>query len=483
MKYLSVIAISVCCLIYTSVANADVIEIIKVNTNEIYPVEYHLYAEQPTGYVEVKNISDLEKIHIDATVEMTNYTAETIVGSETLHPGESAKVPLLMAFKTNILSLKKPISELPSQITIAVYAGENKIDQKMISHRYRVYSRNRIPQEVEKLAMFVNPKDRIISDYIANNVILAEAGNRLERAEKLFAALQSSEIKCLSAPVGEDVEHPRELLRTKLGTSYDCSLLYAALLESNEIPAALAFVPQQYMLVLFEMPDGKVTRNNRKWIPIDMRELKQTFSGAQEAGANAYGNWQETGELKFIDLRQTWQKYQPVQFETANDIIAAKNIESGIKHAQRGELDEAFAIFDKIFVTNKNNSVALNNLGNLHLLKGDANKAIDTYQKAISNDEDDAGILLNIGLTYYTQGNDEASIAYFTQAREHLDNYTQMCTLLGIKPDDEQHEDLKERLLKADAVVRRDNEIISRPLGTRRVVLLAASLPVYWKWE
>jgi hypothetical protein len=84
-------------------------------------------------------------------------------------------------------------------------------------------------------------------------------------------------------------------------------------------------------------------------------------------------------------------------------------------------------------------------------------------------------------MVYYIQGNDEQAVKFFTQAREYLANYTQMCNLLSIKPDDEQYDDLKERLEKADAIVRNDTEVISRPLGTRRVVVFAMNMPVYWK--
>ena len=488
MRYFSIIATSICCLIYVFAANAGVIEITKVNTNELFPVEYQLYAEHPTGYVEVKNTSDVDgqKIRVDVTVEVKKYTADVIIGEATLNPGESAEIPLLVAFKPDILLLRKRISELPARIEIVAYFGEDEIEQETISHQYKVYSLKRMPKEPEKLAMFVNPKDQIISKYLADQrSTLEEVGSRTEIAEKLYTMLQSSKIQCFSIPVGKDkeVKHPRELLRTKMGNSYDCSLLYAALLERYKVPAALAFIPQKYMLVIFESPDGQITWDNRKWTPVDMRELKKSFTDARVAGVTSYNKWKESGELKVIDLRKTWQKYEPVQFETMMDIMRANRIESGIKLAQQSYLDErnldnAFMLFTEMLENNKNDPVVINNLGNVYLLKGDYDKAITTYQKAVNNDKEDAAILLNIGVAYYFRGNDDEAVEFFTQAREHLDDYTQMCISLSIDPNDKRYADLQERLARADGIVRKDNEIISRPLGTRRVVMFA---PVYWK--
>ena len=483
MRYFSIIGASICCLIYVFAANAGVIEITKVKTNELFPVEYQLYAEQPTGYVEVTNTSDIkgQQIRVDATVEIKNYTADTVIRSVTLASGKSGRVPLLVAFKPNILALRKPLSQLTARIEIVAYSGEEKIDQKTIPHQYAVYSLNRMPKEAEKLAMFVNPKDPIVSKYLADKGSrLAETSSRTEIAEKLYAMLQASQIKCFPIPVGKDVKHPRGLLRTKMGNSYDCSLLYAALLERYKVPAALAFVPQKYMIVTFESPNGPVTWDNRKWTPVDMRELK-AYADAQVAGITAYNKWAESGELKLVDLRKTWHKYQPVQFETIVDVMRANKIESGIKLAQQGELDNALMLFTEMLEKNKNDPVVINNLGNLHLLKGDLDKAISTYQQAISRDAEDAAILLNIGIAYYMQGNDDKAVEFFTQARERLDNYTRMCILLGIKPDEKQYADLQQRLEKADGIVREDNEVISRPLGTRRVVMFAMTTPVYWK--
>jgi len=482
MRYLSITAAFICCLIYAFTANAGIIDIAKVKTNELFPVEYQLYAEQSTGYVEVKNTSNTAgpELRVEATVEIAEYTAGTIIGSATLKPGESAKVPLLVAFKPEILSLKKPISELSARIKIAVYSGDNEIEPpKTINQTYKVYSLNRMPQEPEKLAMFVNPWDSVLSEYLADKrETLERVGNRTEIAEKLYAMLQASRIQCFPAPVGKDVKHPRELLNLKLGNSYDCSLLYAALLEHYKVPVVLAFIPQKHKLVTFESPDGQVTWENRKWTPVDMRELKKTFSDAQAAGATSYSKWKETGTLKLVDLRKTWQEYQPVQFETMADVMRANKIESGIKLAQQGELDNALMLFKEMLETDKNDPVAINNLGNLYLLKGDLDKAISTYQRAVNNDAKDAAILLNIGMAYYIQGNDKEAVEFFTQAREHF-NYTKMRFLLGIEPDNEQHKDLIQRLEKADAIVRKDNEVMSRPLGTRRVII--STIPVYWK--
>ncbi len=482
MRYFSITAAFICCLIYAFTANAGVMEIVGVKTDELFPVEYQLYAEQSTGYVEVKNTSDVAgNIRVDATVEIPKYTAGTIIGSATLKPGESAKVPLLIAFKPDILSLKKPISELSARINIVAYSGDDELGQKTIAPRYRVYSLNRMPKEPEKLAMFVNPMDRIVSEYLADETAtLEKLGNRTEIAEKLYAMLQSHKIRCLSVPVGKDVQHPRELLKTKMGNSYDCSLLYAALLEHYKVPVVLAFIPQKQMLVTFESPDGQITWDNRKWTPVDMRDLKKTFSDAQVAGATSYSKWKETGTLKLIDLRKTWQKYQPVQFETMADVMRANKIESGVTLAQQGRLDNALMLFKEILATNKNDPIAINNLGNVYLLNGDFDKAISAYQRAVNNDAEDTAILLNIGMAYYIQGDDKEAVEFFTQAREHIE-YTKMCTLLGIEPDDKRHGDLIQRLEKADAIVMKDNEVMSRPLGTRRVVLFDTITPVYWK--
>ena len=82
----------------------------------------------------------------------------------------------------------------------------------------------------------------------------------------------------------------------------------------------------------------------------------------------------------------------------------------GIIYAQNGQVDEARKEFVKLLEEPTGRAAALTNLGNLSMLDGDGEVAVENYTQAAALDTADGGILLNLGLAYRQAGNDDAAV-------------------------------------------------------------------------
>jgi hypothetical protein len=117
----------------------------------------------------------------------------------------------------------------------------------------------------------------------------------------------------------------------------------------------------------------------------------------------------------------------------------ARTCEYGIALALSGQDAAAESVFVALLSRSPGDPRALNNLGNLHLWRGDPEVALSFYARAEVADTTDAGIALNEATALMIAGEDEA-------ARERADSGVQMAggpeeaaRLLGLRysgPDD-----------------------------------------------
>jgi tetratricopeptide (TPR) repeat protein len=347
-------------------------------------------------------------------------------------------------------------------------------------------------------------------------------------AQKLFELMQQARIICVnqaakevspsSAPLSTSwrgaggevsprgrgeyvVQYPSELLRTKIGSSCDCALLYAALLENSNVPVAL-MVSDEHILVLFqrqeqievspylrlphqgggnyaEQPSNGegvkefVSWKNKFWIPLDIRMLKATFPEAKEAGMQAYEKLKQEGKVKPFILREAWEKYKPVRFVSPQSV---KEMQLGITYVQHGEYEKAEQIFNR-HLNDDASAAAYNNLGNISIRRGNYKEAESRYLEAIKTDPGDGAIYLNLGIAYTIANEDKEAEAMFDSAYSELGSYAQMCYALGIKLDGLEHKEMQLLLKEAE---NRALQSRTRPLGVRGV-LDSKQLPLYWK--
>ncbi len=174
----------------------------------------------------------------------------------------------------------------------------------------------------------------------------------------------------------------------------------------------------------------------------------------------------------------------------------------GIIYAQNGQNDDARKEFVKLLEEPNGRAAALTNLGNLAVLAGDVDVALENYNQAAALDTVDAGILLDLGLALKSAGKDADADAVFARALTKAGGKERASYLLGLKSDDADTskgkvtklsgEEIKALLSKASARTPATNaqtagkdparaQVVSRPGGARAADVSATPATLYWK--
>lgn len=106
--------------------------------------------------------------------------------------------------------------------------------------------------------------------------------------------------------------------------------------------------------------------------------------------------------------------------------------EYGVSLAMSGEEARAESLFITMLSHTRGDSRALNNLGNLRLMRGETGVALAFYERALRGDSLDAGIHLNRATALMLIGDKERSALGFTRGIKLAGGVDQAQALLGL---------------------------------------------------
>lgn len=174
----------------------------------------------------------------------------------------------------------------------------------------------------------------------------------------------------------------------------------------------------------------------------------------------------------------------------------------GIIYAQNGQGDEARKEFVKLLEEPTGRATALTNLGNLAMLDGQVDVAVENYTQAAALDTSDGGILLNLGIAHQQAGRDDEAAVVIARALTKTGGAERAQYLLGIKSDSDtskgkvsklSNEEIKAMLARAktrvpaasatptDAKKGGATQVVSRPGGARAADVSVGATSLYWK--
>jgi Flp pilus assembly protein TadD len=114
--------------------------------------------------------------------------------------------------------------------------------------------------------------------------------------------------------------------------------------------------------------------------------------------------------------------------------------EYGVTLAISGEEARAESLFITMLSHSRGDARALNNLGNIRLLRGETSVALAFYGRALRGDSLDAGIHLNRATALMMIGDKEGSEEAFARGVKMAGGLEQAEALLGIPPEKESDE-------------------------------------------
>ena len=267
----------------------------------------------------------------------------------------------------------------------------------------------------------------------------------------------------------DSLQYPRETLKLKTGDCDDLSVLMAALLENLGIETSLIGTPG-HMHLMFRLdidpgkadtissnPEQYIIFENKIWIPVEATAIGSSFNEAWYKGSEIYNRWEKEKKAEITKVHDAWAVYQPATLPPATwspplpakgkiDDIMAKEInlqktkkmlelikphqdaleknpadlnikmQIGLIYAENGFYAEAIEGFNSIIAADRANSDAYTNIGNIHLMTGKIDSAIETYTRAEAVKPGDEEIKINLAIAYYKKGLLKKAQAKFKEA-------------------------------------------------------------------
>ncbi|RJP80919.1 MAG: tetratricopeptide repeat protein [Candidatus Zixiibacteriota bacterium] len=135
---------------------------------------------------------------------------------------------------------------------------------------------------------------------------------------------------------------------------------------------------------------------------------------------------EETDEAKKKELQnKAIEYYERVLQDSPDDANLVFNL--GLLYEDMGEFDQAIARFDRAAALNPNDLEALLHVAELYLQKMDnSHKAIEYYQKALTVDPDNAGILNNLGVAQMRVGVSEENQEMIEEGKKNIARATEL---------------------------------------------------------
>jgi TolB-like protein/tetratricopeptide (TPR) repeat protein len=479
-----------------------ILKILEINLNNLFPAKQKHYLTNPVGHITIKNSSATDITSVKISLFISQYMTSPWQKILEVKANSITKIPLLVTLNEKVFQIAED-TPIQAKVTIS-YQTEGQEYKDSLTISSLLYSRRAISWlEPEMLGAFVCLRDEIVQKFtraslvsLKNEKASLPLNNKLVRAMKIFASLQSYQLKYISDPrvnvvkgkrtvVLDNVQYPSETLAFKSGDCDDLTVLLASLLENVGIQCAVVNVPSHvFLLFNTEIPASKfnlvsfqkemvVIRENTVWLPIETTMLGEgaNFVTTWQKGIRNFRQWEKQEKLSLIDLAKVQVDYPPVAFkpdkkiqleidkkeivkkfrenwevfkktyeEDKNKVLAqltqAKSPQNtnqaGIIYALTGCVEKAKECFKENLDEEGENIFAHHNLANVYFLQNLLEEAEKEYHQAISLKKDEPGFYFNLGLLYFLKGESEKANKYFEKGCSFFETKQEAIVSLGL---------------------------------------------------
>lgn len=457
----------------------------------IFPVFYKHYDTNPLGRITLKNLEKYPLEDIEVTFQVSTFMdkPKTCGRVELLKPGEEVQVGLFALMgEDRVMAVTSPTK---AQATVALAFTAQKADARAEKvETVEILNRNAMTWEDDRrAAAFVSNLDPAVlrfSKAVAGAVRAMQpqaVSERFRLGAALYSALSLLGMSYVVDPSSSYAEFsakkmtvdylqfPRDTLEFKTGDCDDLSILYCALLESQDIPAAFVTVPGHIFAAfrldlgareaarLFERADDFIERADGLWVPVEVTMVGKDFLAAWREGARQWREHGPTPAAGFWPVREAWKSFERVgipgdspsagivqadaakataekdlrlvldrflgpqvtrlQAELSRQSGSAKLRNSlGVLYARFGMLDDAAREFRAATSARAPYAPALINLGAIAYSKQDYKVATDLYDQALRADPRSSGALLGLARVNFEMENYGATRASLEQLKQ-----------------------------------------------------------------
>ncbi len=228
------------------------------------------------------------------------------------------------------------------------------------------------------------------------------------------------------------IQYPRDTLARKSGDCDDLSVLFAAAMENVGIGTAFVDVPGHVFVMIntgvaekdkatLGFPDELlVVSEGTVWLPVEMTMVGASFTRAWQKGAEEFRDWSVKRKTDIVNTQKAWERFKPVTLppDSGRAVrVSRTEIEAKYKDElealERKRLDHLSIKYRETLKTKPNDVAALTQLGILYGENGAYTESLEQFQKVLAVDKDNAVALNNIGnINFYRERLEDARTAY-----------------------------------------------------------------------
>lgn len=453
-----------------SAQRAGELEIADIRVEGVYPARVGRYDKAPIGTVRVRNRGSSRIENIVLRAELVGFTANQIDSRiEQLAAGEEATIPVRMVLDREQLKKHDTNRSAALRLVVTYRIGDFTFEAKRTSATM-VFDRNALSwiEDSRAVAAFVTARDPIIQALASEARAALPAdleAHPLAMPIALHQVLKGlryapDPMNPFDADKLDYVLYPRETLARGEGDCDDLAVLYAALLQAAGLPAMMiqtpghvfvgvgTDVPAHLRERISVDPTAVLRRAGRTWVPIETTQLRESFLEGWRMGAAEIGAVRDAkvqlADKDLIIVKDAWRDYpsanlarhdaKPKTINIGDRAIRsevdkvtrahakaleamqrqAKRLENsrklntmGVRQARAGQLEQAEETFKKS-LTKAETVSAVNNLGNVYLIRDANERAFELYQRALALEEPRIETVLNALLASHQLAQSEA---------------------------------------------------------------------------
>ncbi|WP_407397532.1 tetratricopeptide repeat protein [Treponema sp.] len=448
--------------------------IASVNQQEsVFPLFYTVYKNNPFGTISITNEETAEIRNVRVLFRAKRYTNSDIeCGTINLiRKHKTAEVSIVADFAESILQFSEA-GKIPGEIVVEYeLLGQQRtaISQVIIP----VYNRNQVRwTDQSVLASYISAtSDEVLElskvlSGIARSHLRSGLNRNMQFAMYIFNGMGLGGITLandtttpykdyhVDPSLLDYIQYPFQTIMYKSGDVDELGILYMALLQASNIPAA--FIPlEDDFIVCFNLGvnaskagnffdgfDRILVIDDEIWIPLSMSSLREGFINSWYRGIISLQQCEEDGvEFEFTSISEAWKSYPPAGFSTgtiARLSINEKNLissaETEISRYVTAEFGPQIAAVQNRIKAEGASVQLYNKLGMLYVRAGMYSSAKPVYE--MSAKMGSVSAMTNLGNIYSLQKNFKEARKWYQMAIElEPDNKTALKNLARIESD------------------------------------------------
>lgn len=475
----------------TTTLVAAKLKLSSIELEPIYPAQMLRYQRFSSGSLTLQHSSKkgppatgvTVSVFIPALMEMPSQIA---YGDMT--PGESVRIALPLVLDAKRLTDRESSAATQArfEITYAINGASQSLSRTVPVMVHGARTIDWINNQAA--AAFVTPRESsvlAIAEAVADGVV--DDSSAFRNAVAVLEALKQIGFRYAKDPNGvtgndslDEIQFPRETLRSQTGDCDDLTVLYAAALEALGIETAFLYVPGHILLAFNSQFDtnsahrlgvGSFTHGGKLWVPVEATAIPDGFLVAQKRGMQEVKRWEKSRGFTVQPIHDAWRQHPPMallkdrvavqidrpKLKGAVEMVlrtAEKNrrqtLSAVVKrlgnkaNKKRATLDAVHAyglalvraedykkakeVFQRATKREPSNHVVLVNSTSLRLLAGE-NIDLAAYAQSIEA-LDEGALYNNLGLAYFQVGDLEQAGKAFVEAARR--GNTRLANKLGL---------------------------------------------------